>query len=102
MPFLKVAITRFVDDHQPGFVECTFVDARGIAHTVIEKVPIVTTEHLSRDSQYPREGAIACTIVGRTVRADGELLMRVDTTLPDHVESQQGETVFEVSESLVE
>ena len=102
MPFLKVAITRFVDDHQPGFVECTFIDARGDVHTVVEKVPIVTTEYLSRESGYPRDGSIACTVIGRFVGAEGERLVRIDTELPDHVESQQGVTVFEVSESLIE
>jgi hypothetical protein len=102
MPQLKVTITRFVDEGFPGFVECTFVDAQGETHCVIEKVPVITTDYLWTGSEYPREGRIACTVVARFVGAAGERLVRVDTELPYHIESERGETVFEVPESLVE
>jgi hypothetical protein len=99
---LKVVITRFVDGHQPGFVECTFVDAAGKNHTVIEKVPVVTEEDLTSHSTYPRAGVIACTVVARFAGGHGEPLVRINTEIPHHIESQQGESVFEVSESLIE
>ena len=46
MAELKVEITRFVDEHQPGFVACEFQDANGRRHTFIEKVPLVTAVDL--------------------------------------------------------
>jgi len=102
MHCLKIAITRFVDDHEPGFVECTFVDAAGKSHVVIEKVPIVSDEDLTSQSTYPRAGVIRCTVVARLKGERGEPLVRIDTGAPDGVESQEGETVFEVSEALIE
>jgi hypothetical protein len=101
MHHLKVSITRFVDDHQPGVVECVFSDARGVSHTVIEKIPVITTEDLRSDSRYPRGGEIACTVLERFVDSRGEHVVRIDTELPWHVETVEGETVFEVPASLV-
>jgi hypothetical protein len=46
MAGLKVTIARFVDEHQPGFVECTFADASGVTHSIIEKVPVISAEDL--------------------------------------------------------
>jgi hypothetical protein len=36
---LALQIVRFVDDYQPGVVECEFIDANGRPHTFIGKVP---------------------------------------------------------------
>ena len=96
MPGLKVTIARFVDDHQPGFVECTFSDARGISHSIIEKVPVISAEDLWIDSEYPRAGEIECTVLERCTDARGDDLARIDTELPDHIESARGETEFVV------
>ena len=60
MKALKIKIRKFIDDHQPGFVECTFIDAWNKEHIIHEKVPVVSTENLNEDSIYPSEGAIAC------------------------------------------
>jgi hypothetical protein len=99
---LKVAITRFVDHHQPGFVECSFVDAKGKVHTVIEKIPVVTDEDLTSHSIDPRDGVIAGTVLSRFEVSHGEPLVRISTEMPDHIETQQGESEFEVSASLVD
>jgi hypothetical protein len=40
MTAVKVEIVRFVDEHQPGFVEVALVDAAGRLHTFVEKVPV--------------------------------------------------------------
>ncbi len=101
MQRLKVTITRFLTDYQPGVVECSFSDAFGNTHRFIEKVPIVSSDDLWWDSEYPREGEIACTVLESWVGGHGEPLVRVDTELPWHVESAEGETIFVVPASLV-
>jgi len=67
MPNLAVEIVRFVDDHQPGWVECEFIDAEGRRHTIIEKVPIVSPDKLDSTSEYPQSGFVqrGATSLGR-------------------------------------
>lgn len=97
-----IEIRRYVDDAQPGWVECGLTDAAGQSWLFIEKVPIVTTEDLDADSRYPRPGIIACQLVERR-REDGREVAVIDTELPWHVEATTGETRFVVSsEQLVE
>jgi hypothetical protein len=100
---IRVSIDRFTDTDQPGWVECTFVDAAGIRHLFLEKVPIVTAENLWSDSVYPREGFIACTVVGVDRASDGREVLIVETEHPDGVESTTGEVRFQVfRDQLVE
>ena len=40
MSAVSVQITRFVNDHFPGFVECVLSDALGKNHAFVEKAPI--------------------------------------------------------------
>jgi hypothetical protein len=99
LPALKVSVTRFVDEHQPGFVECQFFDADGARHVIIEKVPVVSSERLWSDSEYPRATDIDCVVVERFTSPQGVPLVRIDTDLPWHIESTSGQTVFVVQES---
>ena len=62
MPSITVTISRFVDEYQPGIVECVLVDALGESHLFVEKVPIVTLEPLMATSSYPCIGAIDCEV----------------------------------------
>jgi len=96
MASIAIEITRFVDDHFPGFVECTLVDAQGQAHAFIEKVPVVTKEHLWSDSKYPCAGFIDCEIESEFSDATGRLLARINTESPCAIESTNGETKFVV------
>ena len=96
MPALAVQISRFVDEYQPGIVECLFVDANGHRHLFIEKVPIVTTENLWSTSSYPRPGTIAGEVEAEWREDDGRVLARVNTERPWGVESTTGETHFVV------
>jgi hypothetical protein len=93
---LSIQIDRFVDDHQPGFVECSLIDAHGTRHLFLEKVPVVTAEHLWSDSTYPSPGVIACRIERELKDQTGQTLLQVNTELPWHVESTTGETRFVV------
>ena len=96
MPSLAVQIVRFVDEHQPGFIECQFQDAHGCVHVVVEKVPVITAEDLRANSTYPRPGAIACTVEKEYKDPAGRSLVTVSTELPWHVESSTGQTRFEL------
>jgi hypothetical protein len=100
---LAVTIVRHVDDHQPGWVTCTLLDAHAREWSFIEKVPVVTLEDLDAHSQYPRPGVIRCWIVECTMDADGRELVLVDTDSPWRVEATSGETRFVVrSDQLTE
>ena len=98
---ISVQIERFVDDHQPGFVECLLVDALGQSHLFIEKVPIVTTANLRSDSSYPQMGTIACEVELELSDEQGRNLLRVSTERPWSVESTEGISCFWVLSSQV-
>jgi hypothetical protein len=94
MHAVKVEIERFVDANQPGFVECSLVDADGNRHTFIEKIPIVTVENLWIDSDYPTSGAIACVIESSIIDPMKGELCAINTERPWCVESTDGLTRF--------
>jgi hypothetical protein len=100
---IKVTIERFTQEWQPGIVECRFVDAAGKAHLFEEKVPVVSTENLTAQSTYPRDGIIACLLIARCATADGREIVTVDTEQPWGIESKTGQTQFDVfHDQLVE
>jgi len=102
MPTIAIEISRYVDDEpQPGIVECTLIDAHGVSHTFVEKVPIVSEMNLRSDSQYPQPGGINCTLETRWEDSDGRMIVRVGTEHPWGVESTQGAKVFDVLSSQV-
>jgi hypothetical protein len=96
MPAVTVQISRFVDDHQPGFVECILMDALGKSHLFVEKAPIVSTDDLWSTSNYPQPGAIACEVAEQWQDEAGRSLVRVSTERPWGVESTAGTTCFTV------
>jgi len=101
MPAISITISRFVDEHLPGFVECELIDAQGERHTFLEKVPIVTRETLWSSSSYPRSGSIPCLVEENWQDESGQLVVSVSTELPFHVESVAGQSNFVVLASDV-
>jgi hypothetical protein len=101
MPAVAVHITRFVDDHQPGFVECQLVDAAGASHIFVEKMPVVTTEVLRSTGSYPCPGAIGCLVLASWEDDRGIGLTRIDTSQPWGIESVVGVTKFVVTSSQI-
>jgi hypothetical protein len=78
-----VAISRYADAAQPGWVECRLVDALEHEHVFVEKVPVVTEAHLDAASGFPQAGFIACIVVGRNERddsRDGDTIVEWRTT----------------------
>jgi hypothetical protein len=101
MPAIPVTISRFVDEHQPGFVECVLTDAFGQQHLFVEKVPVVTLEDLWSTSTYPRPGELACEIEAEWQDTEGRFLVRVNTERPCGIESTVGMTNFVLVSSQV-
>ena len=99
MPNLKVSITRFVDECQPGIVACEFTDADSYLHTLIDKVPMFTSEPLWHDSNYPTTGTAECSVIERVQDTKGRKLTRITIARPYDMESSDGEAEFVVLES---
>ncbi len=92
----KVKITRFVDDVQPGIVECELKDALDVTHRFVDKVPMFYAGVLDENSRYPVEGIIHFEIVERKIQTS-----IVTTELPWHLESVDGQTIFEIPNSII-
>jgi hypothetical protein len=93
---VAVEITKWMDDQQPGFVECQLTDADGRIWRFIEKVPVITAATLGRSTSYPQPGVIACEVLSDRLDAKGRKLVEVDTARPWGVESTDGRTRFTV------
>ena len=98
MSAVKVSITKFISDDQPGFVECKFLDAWNKEHFVRDKVPIVTDKYLDVNSEYPQDGIIACEILKEWKDANGKTIFTVDTKKPWDVDTIEGLTQFDLFE----
>ena len=101
MHFISANIIRFVDDHQPGWVECEFYDADGHRHILTDKVPIFTDKMLDADSNYPAPGEIPCEVLNRFQDATGRSLACVSTDKPCSLESTEGLSEFTIPASLL-
>src|SRR3974390_3295163 len=96
MNMLAITIRRWVDDSQPGWVECVLTDASGHTHIFREKAPVVSSEALGAATTYPRTGHIAWEILSHRPDERGRELVTVSTENPWGGESTDGTTVFEV------
>lgn len=105
---LRVSIVRWVDDHQPGWVECHLTDYWDQSWVFVEKAPVVSAEDLGPETTYPRPGVIACELVERSFDAiwfwDHDqhfsvvdcMIVVVSTAVPWGVVATTGETRFSV------
>jgi len=93
MHTFHVQIIRFVDDSQPGWVECALTDAEGVSHHFLEKVPVVSTAHLDARTQYPQQGTARCVVLHEDTTAG---TATIDTNAIDGIESNNGQHVFTV------
>ena len=96
MTELVLQIVRFVNDSQPGWVECEFLDAKGTRHILRDKVPIFSIDHLDENSNYPQPGFVYCEILEQWKDEQGKELARITTARPFDVES-----LDEISEFVV-
>jgi hypothetical protein len=93
---LAVQIVRFVDPHQPGFVECEFTDVEGRRHTIMDKVPIFTDGDLDAQSACPLPGAAPCEVLSSWKDERGRDLVRVTLARPAEIQSAEGLLEFTV------
>src|SRR5262249_26538137 len=98
---LVVQIVRWVDDYFPGVVACEFVDVDNHVHTLIGKVPMVTTSDLGGTSIYPQPGGIRCAVLRRWKEASGRELVAVSIDYPDPMETTEGLDEFVVQSAQV-
>ncbi len=96
MHLLAVQIIQFVDESQPGWVRAEFLDAAGLKHRVVEKVPVITDKDLWIDSEYPCSGAIGCKILEAFKDDEGRKVVRISTQVPWGIESSDGISEFTV------
>jgi hypothetical protein len=96
---LAVKIVRYVDDHQPGWVEVEFVDAQEHRHTFVDKVPGFTRLPLDAHSSYPQPGQVSCEVLSQSQAALGRTLVSITTARPYHIESTEGVSEFIVLQS---
>ena len=80
MPSLRVQIVRFVDEYQPGIVECQFRDADGQMHSIIGKLPYFTSADLWSDSEYPQPGEVECRVLDSPVHGAVRIRLAEETT----------------------
>ncbi len=95
---IRIKVTSFISDDQPGFVECKFNDAWNKEHIVQDKVPIVTEKYLDANSEYPQDGVIACGIIKQWLDEDGRKILTILTEKPWAVENIDVLTEFDVLE----
>jgi hypothetical protein len=88
---LKVKIVSYTEDSNPGWVMCTFQDIYGKSYSFEEKVPIVTEEYLDSNSEYPKDGVVACQVL--TVN---NKIITVDISKPYCIQTEEGLSVFDV------
>ena len=98
MKAIKIKITSFISDDQPGFVECKLVDAWNKEHTIQDKVPVVTKNYLDEKSEYRQDGVIACEVIKRWTDQIGRTIFTITTEKPWAVDSLEGLTEFDLLE----
>lgn len=96
MSSVIVTVTRIIETTgYPLWVECKLIDAYGNEHIFRDKMPIFLKNDVS-ESDLPADGEIRCTVLSH--KKD---ILRIDTSAPDDVESQNGETIFDVYENQI-
>lgn len=93
---IKVKITRLISSDQPGVVECIFKDAWDKEFKIQEKIPIVTTDDLDENSDYPSDGVVACEVIKEWDDTEGRKLVTVDIDKPWSIETIDGLTQFNI------
>jgi hypothetical protein len=93
---VNVLIAKYVDDAQPGWVECKLTDAKGREWRFVDQLPIVTRDSLHASSTLPQPGVIACEVISNSFDSAGSAITEIDTTRPWGVESTEGVTRFVV------
>jgi len=100
---IKVSIDKIIDySGYPGWVECSLYDAWNKKHIFIDKIPIFTALDLNPDSNFSAQtGYIRSEIIKDWLDETGRKILTVSTEEPDHIESTDSLTEFDVLENQV-
>jgi hypothetical protein len=97
---LAIEITRFVDEHQPGWVEVQFVDAKGRRHSIVDKVPMVACAgRFDAETAYPQPGYVSCEVLSTSQDEHGRAVAHISTARPHSLASTEGLSEFDVLSS---
>lgn len=96
---IKIEITKFIDHHQPGFVEARLFDVWSREYIFQEKLPIFTSDDLDNESDYPKPGVIACIKVKEFYDNTNCKIIVIDTNEIWGVQSLDERREFEVLEN---
>jgi hypothetical protein len=100
---VAVQINSFQWEPQPGWVECTLIDAGSREWHLGMKTAYLSCGQLSESSAFPQLGVIPCLVVARRHDERGRAIVDIDTDLPSGgVESSEGETKFTVFAAQLE
>jgi len=104
---IRVSIDKIVDcSSYPGLVECSLYDAWNEKHTFIDKILVFADlDYIISGSNSSDLSIQAGGIRGEKIKdwldETGRKILTVSTELPDHVESTDSLTEFEVLENQV-
>ena len=94
--YLRACAVAWVSDEpQPGIVRVELVDGDDNVWVFVDKTVMFEKDSdiWRRDTAFPIEIEIACTVVGRLATTSGERIM-VSTAKPWGIETQNGESEF--------
>lgn len=95
---LRCEAIAWIDEDWPRRVRVRLVDADGRTWFFVDKVPIFFVDDgISPGASLPRPAFVRCCVVGQQ-----EDQVLVVSTLPDHVEAEDGTTQFRVRPNQLE
>ncbi|MGW1062181.1 hypothetical protein [Micromonospora rubida] len=95
---LRCEAIAWVNEDWPGWVRVRLVDADGRTWFFVDKVPIFFGEDdISFGASLPRPAFVRCYVIGQQ---EDQIL--VVSTVPDHVEAEDGTTQFRVRPNELE
>ena len=102
MSSIKVKIKKITDLNSfPGWVESSFIDIYNAEQVFNEKIPVVTSENLTRSSIFPMPGFIECKIIKESFDKNNKIYYTVTTEDPFGISNIDGKFIFDVYPSQI-
>ena len=89
---IEVGVSQVANRKFPVWLECNLTDYDGTKHSIIEKVPVLTSVKIST-KQLPSSLKIECTVIG----SQGD---QITIELSHGIESTEGVRRFTVNRSI--
>lgn len=102
MKLLLVSVIEYIHTgSHPDRVKCRFEDVYGKEWTLEEKVPVVTEKDFDETTPLPHPAFVAVRILKTYRDEQGREVVTVDTDAIWGIETEDGESVFDVFESQI-